>query len=239
MNNTFKKALVLTVLAVLVVGSASAYVLLSPRRTWDSNPTYIVDNRGASSISDSDGGVSAVTSAIRTWGKLNSQAGSVSGWQLGDGIPMINFRDPEHVCNGNCLAATFTGFYESRGDGTYRIYDADIVTSTKYDWTSEKESGGCSGEFYIEGVQVHEVGHGLGLGHSNVSGSTMYPSVAACDNGPASLSSDDKAGINDLYSGGGGGDPPCDLLQKGESCTADAQCCSGKCKGKGGSRTCK
>lgn len=39
----------------------------------------------------------------------------------------------------------------------------------------------------------------------------------------------------------GGGDPPgqCDLLPSGASCTSNGQCCSGNCKGKPGSRTCK
>ncbi len=46
---------------------------------------------------------------------------------------------------------------------------------------------------------VHEVGHVLGIGHSNVSGATMFPSVSACNNGPASLEADDRAAINDLY----------------------------------------
>jgi hypothetical protein len=32
-----------------------------------------------------------------------------------------------------------------------------------------------------------------------VTGATMYPSVSACNNGPASIEADDKAGINDLY----------------------------------------
>jgi len=27
----------------------------------------------------------------------------------------------------------------------------------------------------------------------------MYPSVSACNNGPASIEADDKAGIQDLY----------------------------------------
>lgn len=36
----------LFVIACLVAGTVSAYVLLSPRRTWDSPPTVIVDNRG-------------------------------------------------------------------------------------------------------------------------------------------------------------------------------------------------
>lgn len=237
------------VLALLLAASASAFVLLSPQRTWDNTPTYIVDNRGQSSITDSNGGVSATVNALKSnqaWNGagagtvINATSGSVSGWQLGDGIPMLNFRDPERACKGSCLAATFTGFYESRNDGTYRIFDADIVTNTRYSWTSENEPDGCSSEFFIEGVMVHEAGHGLGLGHSGVSGATMAPSVAACNNGPATTSADDEAGIDALYGGGGGGGGGnCDLGQPGDSCSADAECCSGKCKGPQGRQTCR
>jgi hypothetical protein len=197
--------LVFALLAVLVVSSASAYVLLSPRRTWDSPPNVIVDNRGQSSITDGDGGATRTANAITAWNgagagtRLSASKGSVAGWRLGDNTPMLNFTDPEHACKGSCLAATFTGFYSQRTDGTYRINDADIVTNTRYAWTSAGEADGCSSEFYIEGVMTHEVGHLLGLAHSNVTGSTMYPSVSSCNNGPASLENDDKAAISDLY----------------------------------------
>jgi hypothetical protein len=242
------RALVLAVMTLLLVGSASAYVLLSPRRTWDTPPTVIVDDRGAASISDGDGGATRTVNAItsnQAWNgagqgtMLNAQKGSVAGWRLGDGIPMLNFTDPERVCTGSCLAATFTGYYQQRSDGTYRIYDADIVTSTSYNWTSEGESDGCSSEFYIEGVQVHEVGHLLGLGHSDVAGSTMYPSVSSCNNSPATTEADDDAAINDLYGTTGGGGGSCTLLPAGSSCTSNGQCCSGSCKGKPGAKTCK
>lgn len=245
------KSAIIVVCGLLVVGSVSAYVLLDPQRTWDNAPTYIVDDRGMASITDNDGGVSATVAAIESnqaWNGagagtvIHAQAGSVANYQLGDGIPMLNFGDPVRACKGNCLAATFTGFYENRGDGTYRIYDADIVTNNRYDWTSTAEPGGCSGEFFIEGVQVHETGHGLGLGHTNVSGATMYPSVSSCNNNPATTEADDEAGIMALYSGGsggGGGGPACELKQKFESCTDDAECCSGKCAGKTGAKTCK
>jgi hypothetical protein len=198
------------VVALLAVGSASAFVLLSPPRTWDSPPTVIVDNRGQSSITDGDGGATATRNAVTSnaaWNGagsgtvVNAAIGSVAGWQLGDGVPMLNFRDPEHVCNGNCLAATFTGFFSDRGDGTFRIDDADIVTnpSKKLKWTSAGEPDGCASEFFIEGVMVHEVGHLLGLGHTNVGGATMFPSVSACNNGPATTEADDEAGLNALY----------------------------------------
>jgi hypothetical protein len=242
------RTVVLAALVLLAASTVSAYVLLSPARTWDSAPTYIVDNRGQSSITDGDGGVSATVSAItsnQAWNGAGSgnlvgaRSGSVAGWQLGDGVPMLNFTDPEHVCNGSCLAATFTGYYSQRNDGSYRIFDADIVTNDSYNWTSTNEPDGCSGEYYIEGVMVHEVGHGLGLAHSNVSGATMYPSVSSCNNGPASIAQDDQDGINALYSGGGPGGGNCTLGQKGDSCSSDAECCSGKCRGKGGNKTCK
>lgn len=233
-----------------VFGSVSAFVLLDPPRTWDSAPTYIVDNRGMASITDDDGGVSDTINAItsnQAWNGagvgtvIGAQAGSVAGWQLGDGIPMLNFDDPEHACNGSCLAATFTGFFENRSDGTVRIFDADIVTNDRFAWTSESEPDGCLSEFFIEGVQVHETGHALGLGHSNVAGSTMFPSVSSCDNGPSSISPDDADGLRALFTGGGGEPPPpaCDLGQRGDVCTSDAECCSGKCKGPAGRKTCK
>ena len=191
-------------LGLICCTALSAYVLLSPRRTWDSPPNVIVDSRGNSTIGDGDGGRTRTRNAIVVWNsagsgtRLSATVGSVSGWRLGDGVPMLNFRDPQFACSGNCLAATFTGYYTQRSNGTYRIYDADIVTNPSVNFASLGET--CSGsEFYIEGVMVHEVGHLLGLGHSNVSGATMYPSVSACNNGPASLATDDINAINDLY----------------------------------------
>lgn len=238
-----RKVLSLVAGLTLVAGAVSAYVLLNPRRTWSSAPHYLVDNRGMSSIAMSGNQLSqivvdAITSNDAWNGAgagtvVTAAPGSVTGFTLGDGTPMLNFQDPVNVCTGNCLAATFTGYYTQSGRGnsrTYTIVDADIVTNAGYNWTVEGESA-CSGEFFLEGVQVHEIGHGLGLGHTNVAGATMYPSVSACNNGPATTEADDEAGIVDLYGGGGGGS--CDLGQAGDSCSANNQCCSGKCRGGG------
>lgn len=205
-SNRLLSVLSLAVILALVATTLSAYVLLSPRRTWDNDPNYRVDSRGESTITDGDGGRTRTRNAIvssSAWNGagagtvINATVASVSGWRLGDGIPMLNFSDPTGACGGNCLAATFTGYYQSRGNGTFRIYDADIVTSNR-NWASLGEA--CSGsEFYMEGVMVHETGHGLGLGHTSVSGATMFPSVSACNNGPATTENDDEAGIRDLY----------------------------------------
>jgi matrixin len=204
------------VLLLLAAGSATAYVTLSPARTWDCPPSYIVDNRagGVPSILDGDGGATRVVSAITStsaWNGAGSDRvikaakGSIAGFALGDGVPMLNLTDPISACTGTCLAATFTGYYSERspGSGSYSIDDADIVTnSTGYNWTSQGEDpggAGCVSEIYIEGVMVHEVGHGLGLGHTPVSGATMYASVSYCNNNPATTEADDESGIVSLY----------------------------------------
>lgn len=208
---TMKKSIFMTTVAVLTLAAtaASAYVLLSPRRAWDFTPNVIVDSRGSQTVVNVSGrGRTQVRNAIvssAAWNGsgagtvVNASIGNVRGtrFRLGDGIPMLNFRDPIGVCTGSCLAATFTGFFTTRS-GTDRIDDADIVTNPSVNYAVPGDT--CSGsEFRLEGVMVHEVGHLLGLGHTNVSGATMFPSVSACNNGPASTASDDEAAIRDLY----------------------------------------
>src|SRR5690349_3046259 len=126
---------VFIVLGGLIVSSASAYVLLSPRRTWSAPPVITVDNRGNATVTDSDGGATAVVNALNSnpaWNaagtgtRVTAIKGSIASFTLGDGIVMLNFRDPIHACNGSCLAATFTGYYTGS-----TITDADIVTNTK------------------------------------------------------------------------------------------------------------
>lgn len=177
---------------------ANAYVLLSPRRAWASTPVNVlVNSKGNASITDGSGGVSKVVSAVGAWNVARGASTNMTAVR-GDGKPVIHLDNNGHICNGSCLAATLTGYYHQSGGG-YVIDDADMYTNTKYKYTSTGEADGCSGEFYIEGIMVHEVGHVIGIGHSNVNGSTMYPTVSYCDNGPASLHSDDTAAMNDLY----------------------------------------
>jgi hypothetical protein len=58
--------------------------------------------------------------------------------------------------------------------------------------------GTVPGGFDIETVALHEIGHCLGLLHSNVPGSVMFPFISSQDE-LRSLQPDDLAGIRSLY----------------------------------------
>ena len=196
-KQTFFSVLISTIIIVASAEPALAYVLLSPRRRWATTPISVrTYNVGNSTITDGSGGVSAVVSAIRAWGIINSSSTS-SAAVRGSAPATIMLNTNGGICTGTCLAATLTGYYISQS-GDDRIYDADVYTNTSHQFYSSGESG-CSAEYDINGIMVHEVGHVIGIGHSSVTGATMYPSVSACNAANRTLEADDRAARDDLY----------------------------------------
>ncbi len=212
------------VVAVPVV--AQTYVLLSPLRHWPSTPVRIcVTSPGHVSItaSDLDGGVTATIQALNgTHPRLAKTGWNVTPlgqtveavacnqrWALGDGVPTIAFSEMiANTCTGSCLAATFIGYYNCNApfpDGHCTIVDADVETRRNRadffggPYYSLYEPCRPRWEYNIEAIMVHEVGHVLGLGHSQVAGATMYPSVSSCVSAPATIEADDALALDALY----------------------------------------
>jgi hypothetical protein len=195
-KQTILSLVICTIIVAATAQPAMAYVLLSPRRRWSTTPVTVrVYNVGNSTITDGDGGVSRVVSAIRVWGIISSSTTS-SAAVRGSAPATIMLNTSGGLCSGGCLAATLTGYYTTQS-GDDRINDADIYTNTAQPLYSSGES--CSGEYDVEGIMAHEVGHVIGIGHSNVVGATMYPTVSACNTANRTLASDDIAAKNDLY----------------------------------------
>jgi hypothetical protein len=190
--------LICTIIVCATAQPAMAYVLLSPRRRWSTTPiTVRVYTGGNATITDGDGGVTAVVGAIRVWGIISSSTTSSAAVRGSAPATIMLNTNGGGLCTGGCLAATLTGYYTTLA-GDDRINDADIYTNTAQPLYSSREAG-CSGEYDVDGIMAHEVGHVIGIGHSNVAGATMYPTVSACNTANRSLAADDFAARDDLY----------------------------------------
>ena len=66
-------------------------------------------------------------------------------------------------------------------------------------WTWQDGPNNVTSGIDLQGVACHEIGHSLGLGHSNVGGATMLPSISGTGVGQRSINSDDIAGIQSIY----------------------------------------
>jgi hypothetical protein len=251
MKNRIPFAIVAAALVGIVSTASFGYVLLSPARRWfnaDTPRRVNVDVGGVASVTggDPDHGVTAALNAVTSWNSsgvnVTSSASANVAYRQGDGVSDVVFGDPLHICTGTCLAATLTGYYSTSITGTCggrtvdKVTDADVAFNLSYNYTTPAQ-GSCSSEIYLDSVLAHEVGHVIGLAHSNTSSALMYPTVSYCDD--KQVSSDDISGRNALYNctlveGGGGGCDPA-----GTSCTSNSQCCSSSCKGKPGAKTCK
>jgi hypothetical protein len=101
------------------------------------------------------------------------------------------FRDEEWPYDNaiDTLALTTLIFNAENGE----IYDADVEVNTFESTMSIGNVGRSDIDF--ASVITHEIGHFLGLSHSNVAGSTMRPSYAPGNTAMASIEEDDAAGI--------------------------------------------
>ncbi len=194
-QSTLRLAYLSTALGIgmLLSSEISAYTALGV--SWATRPVPYAINAANMDLAES-----AVESAVRAGAEVwATQSNASIGFSYTgrsaqtttgfDGINLVVFRN---ASSGSAIA---TAYYWSSGN---RIIDADIVF-----WDAAFQfyagSSGCAGGFYIEDIAAHEFGHALGLGHSTVTGATMYPSVSSCNTGPRTLSADDIAGALFIY----------------------------------------
>jgi len=185
---------VLACVGVALCGKAAlqAYATFS---SWAAaSATFLVNPHNADvADADAEAALQAAMDVWNTQGASNfhySYGGRVADTTTGnDGRNVIIFRN---ASSGSALATTYSWWSGNS------LIDADVVF---WDggFTFFTGTSGCSGGAYIEDVATHELGHALGLSHSNVSDATMYPSISYCSQEFRTLAADDIAGVQSLY----------------------------------------
>lgn len=192
--------------------------------TWSLNPT-VGSNVHTSSSTDIPNALSAVFSAW-TSTPLTAQIGVVNNLSVTQGpdstltdpdmsdcVNVVSFS-PTSAVNFPTGTIAFTDIVTSFGTPP-TIYncstppssrtcnlpscliDTDIVFNPKEQFSTAQPTP--SGDFDVQTIATHEVGHLLGLDHSGVAAAVMYPFGDTGASGSTSLSTDDAAGIAFVY----------------------------------------
>ena len=144
--------------------------------------------------SDSVGEFAAVRRAFATW----SSVVPLTFVEVGtDDDPdfFVDWRpanDPDHSMVGGVLA--HADFPPGCSVITNSLPKPLHFDDSEHLWVN----GAVVNGFDIETVALHEIGHLIGLAHSNVSGSVMFPTVSD-DFTKRALTADDITGAQDLY----------------------------------------
>ena len=154
--------------------------------SWQSSTiNYAIDRRVANAMPS---GAAQIERAINEWSSVAdaqivlTNTGVVDGAKPGkDGQNSITLAD-DLFANQRYIALTTTWY-----DDTAHIVEADI----------QIDAMAINGGFNLQQLIQHETGHLLGLDHSAVLSSVMYPYVGTA--GVTSLDSDDRVAIATMY----------------------------------------
>jgi MYXO-CTERM domain-containing protein len=151
----------------------------------------VVDSAFQTWISADCGGVMPSV-AIENYGAIDCNEREYNSDQANANVFMFRDADWPYENQQDTLALTTITFNVDTGE----IYDADVeVNSFDYNLTIDDTVVDAD----LPSIITHEVGHFLGLSHSDVRSATMRPGYHPGDIGLRTLDADDVAGICALY----------------------------------------
>ena len=165
--------------------STSAYEVLYPMG-YSNTPAYIKCYSGFSSNT-----LSAVHNACSSWNGTHSSALVYrnTATHSNTAYPLLN--QSNEITKGSRGTNTYImqTYYTNKDYAT--VFEADIDINVSFDF------GSASTSYDTQSVITHEIGHLLGLGHSQYTSALMYGTI---NKGTIkSITSDDIAGIAAIY----------------------------------------
>lgn len=195
------KKIALFLAVTCIASSAFAYSLNGRKWFSSSDARFFLNNsNGPSCCLSASQQSSQILSGITPWGIASHGGSTTRSGAKRDGQNVISWGKLGGTTLGvtNYISTDTSQSQVCNGVLIYRFTEVDVRFNNAFDWQT---SSTCTTGFDLAGVSTHEFGHAVGLGHTNVQGATMYPSVARCDFSISSLANDDKAGYSAIYSG--------------------------------------
>lgn len=134
----------------------------------------------------------ALRAAVEAWKRVSTLRLAV----VDESPNPVRWSGDEWAHDPAFLAVTLTRYDVDTG----RIVSAEIVVNeVSASWADRAMEPSRAGHFDVQNMLTHEVGHAVGLGHSEVDEATMYPSADADETSKRYLAKDDIDAVAALY----------------------------------------
>ncbi len=176
--------------------------------TWRMNPTVGSNVTGDREQAD------VFRNSFQQWADVTTSDLTFSEGQVTDpsvlpGLDLVNLITTNvSTSDFNSTALGLTGAFSFTSTGTDmttgtevefagQIIDADIMFNPDVSFSLSTTTP--SDRFDLESVATHEVGHLLGLDHSNILSSAMFPTILPGVSFPRTIALDDMIGLSTIY----------------------------------------
>lgn len=190
------------ILALVISCMSSAYAYVQNRTQsdglvhWTNSVTLLdifVNPSNNQSILAADV-TSQVAASIAQWNnksRINIRQNSTSSFNQENLNEIYFSTDPSVFANGTGVVGVTQVYFKNN---TGEMIEADILINDNFLFSTDINDSN-----YLGNVITHEMGHFMGLGHSQVPGSSMF---YALTRGQNKIAPDDKAGVYSIYPNG-------------------------------------